>query len=84
MKDKILTKLKNNLWVVVLDIIAVNAAFVLALLLRYYVHQVFYASARRFLEVYISFAPYYTVICLLIFLSLASMTVCGRMRGSAI
>lgn len=67
MKDNILTKLKNNLWVVVLDIIAVNAAFVLALLLRYYVHQVFYASARRFLDVYIGFAPYYTVICLLIF-----------------
>ena len=67
MKDKILSKLKNNLWVVVLDIIAVNAAFILALLLRYYVHQVFYASARRFLDTYIAFAPIYTVLCLLIF-----------------
>lgn len=31
MKEKILTELKNNLWVVVLDIIAVNAAFMLVL-----------------------------------------------------
>jgi len=75
MRDNLLTKLKNNLWVILLDIIAVNAAFILALLLRYYVHQTFYSSAKQFLGVYIRFAPFYTLICLLVFF------VCGLYNG---
>ena len=42
-------------------------AHLLALLLRYYVHRTFFSSARKFLEAYIGFAPFFTAICLVIF-----------------
>ena len=59
--------LKRNFWVIILDIIAVNAAFALALLLRYYVDSRFMNSARQFVETSVSFAPFYTVICIVVF-----------------
>lgn len=67
MKRNLLNDIKNDLWVVVMDIIAVNAAYVLALLLRYYVHSEFKSSALKFVSVYIRFAPFYTVICIAVF-----------------
>lgn len=67
MIKKILSGLKNDLWVVVMDIIAVNAAYILALLLRYYVHSEFKTAALRFVNVYLQFAPFYTIICIAVF-----------------
>ena len=67
MKRNILSEFKNDLWVVVMDIIAVNAAYILALLLRYYVHSEFKSAALRFVNVYMQFAPFYTVICIVVF-----------------
>lgn len=67
MKRSILSRVKNDLWVILMDVIAVNAAFILALLLRYYVHFEFKSSALPFLAAYMRFAPYYTVLCIVVF-----------------
>lgn len=49
------------------DIVAVNVSFYLALLIRFYVANEFHSIADIYLEAYGAFAPYYTVICLLVF-----------------
>lgn len=67
MKKSIFNRLKNDLWVVVMDAIAVNAAYILALLLRYYVHSEFKSAALAFVDTYMRFAPFYTAICLVLF-----------------
>lgn len=72
---QILSKLKNGLWLVVMDVIAVNAAFVLALLLRYYVHSELKAAAWTFVNNYVRFAPIYTLACLVVFY------ICGLYDG---
>lgn len=69
------SKLRNGLWFVVMDIIAVNAAFVLALLLRYYVHSEFKSAAWTFVNNYVRFAPIYTLLCLVVFF------ICGLYEG---
>ena len=71
----ILSKLKGSLWLIVMDVIAVNAAFVLALLLRYYVHSELVTAAWRFVNNYVRFAPFYTLLCL------AAFYVCGLYEG---
>ena len=75
MKKSVFSGLKNNLWVIVMDIIAVNASFILALLLRYYVHSEFKSAALRFVDAYMHFAPFYTVICIVVFY------ICGLYDG---
>ena len=50
-----------------MDVIAVNAAFLLVLFLRYYVHSTFLSYAKRFVSVYLRFAPFYTVLCIVVF-----------------
>lgn len=52
---------------VVYDIIAVNAACYLALLTRFYVAKQFHSAAAQYIEAYTSYAPYYTILCLVIF-----------------
>ncbi len=58
----------GNLWIVLLDILSVNAAYLLALLVRFYVNFQFRPSVKHYLADYAHFAPYYTVLCILIFL----------------
>ena len=67
MKRNIFAELKNDLWVVVMDVIGINASYILALLLRYYVHNEFKSSALKFIDVYLQFAPWYTILCILVF-----------------
>ena len=52
---------------VVYDTIAVNAAYFLALLLRFYVNFEFNIWAERYVPAFCQFAPVYTVCCLLVF-----------------
>lgn len=55
--------------VVVLDVIAVNLSYYLALLIRFYVNWTLRAVAvDRYLPAFVSFAPFYTVACLLVFM----------------
>lgn len=68
-------RLRSNLWIVLLDIIAVNGAYLMALLIRFYVHFEFTRAIGDFREYYLTFTPYYTVLCLIVFF------ICGLYDG---
>lgn len=64
-------KLARDLWVVLLDIVAVNASYYLALLIRFYVNlQLRPVAVDRYLPAWLSFTPFYTVLCVVIFAGL--------------
>lgn len=75
MLDRIKKWMRSNLWIVLFDIIAVNGAYLLALLIRFYVHFRFTSAIGDFREYYLQFTPYYTVICLVVFY------MCGLYNG---
>ena len=57
----------KDFWVVLLDIIAVNAAYYLTLLIRFYVNLTLNPDAVQHVEDFWLFAPYYTVLCIIVF-----------------
>ena len=62
--------MKKDIWVVILDIIAVNLSYFLAIMIRFFVNGFLRAIAvERYMPAYIGFAPWYTVLCLLIFMA---------------
>ena len=63
MLERIKKNLRSDLWIVLLDIIAVNGAYLLALLIRFYVHFRFTSGVSDFREYYLRFTQYYTVLC---------------------
>lgn len=70
MKKKIWDGIAKDLWIVLLDIVAVNAAYFLALLIRFYVNFEFREVAREsYLPAFLKFAPIYTVLCFLVFVA---------------
>ena len=73
--ERLKKTLRDNLWIVLLDIIAVNGAYLLALLIRFYVHFKFTSAIGDFREYYLQFTPYYTILCLIVFY------VCGLYNG---
>ena len=75
MLENIKKNLRSELWIVLLDIIAVNGAYLMALLIRFYVHFKFTSGIGDFREYYLIFTPYYTVLCLIVFY------VCGLYNG---
>lgn len=66
-KEKFIDFIKGDFWIVLLDIFAVNAAYFLALVVRFYVHNTFYDFINFYMGAYLTFAPYYTVICIIVF-----------------
>ena len=56
-----------RLALVIFDIAAVNLAYFIALVVRFYVHSEFNELAARYIPAYLKFAPFYTVFCLVIF-----------------
>lgn len=63
-----MNKIKGKDWLIlVLDIIAVNAAYFLALLLRFYVNYEFRPTVSFYLTDFLTFAPFYTVLCIAVF-----------------
>lgn len=56
-----------KLLLVLFDIFAVNFAYYLALLLRFYVNGEFHMAGNLFLPLFLKFAPYYTVCCIIVF-----------------
>ncbi len=72
---KIWDSIAKDLWIVLLDVIAVNAAYFLALLIRFYVNFEFRAVAKDYyLPAFLRFAPIYTVLCFIVF-------VCFKLYG---
>ena len=66
---------RTNTWIMLMDIIAVNGAYLLALLIRFYVHFKFTSGVGDFREYYLQFTPYYTVLCIITF------AICGLYDG---
>ena len=65
---KIWDAVRKDLWIVLLDIIAVNAAYYLALLIRFYVGGFLRPVAvDRYLPAWEAFAPWYTILSILCF-----------------
>lgn len=63
-----MNKIKGKDWLILaLDIIAVNAAYFLALLLRFYVNYEFRPTVSFYLTDFLTFAPFYTVLCIAVF-----------------
>lgn len=56
-----------NFFLVLFDIMAVNASYYLAILTRFYVANEFHKVAGQYMEAFFKFAPYYTVCCLVVF-----------------
>lgn len=66
---KIWKTIAQDLWVVLLDVLAVNASYFLALLIRFYVNfQLRPVALERYLPNLVAFAPWYTVISIVVFL----------------
>ena len=57
----------RDLWIVLLDIIAVNAAYFLALIIRFYVNFEFRPTVKYYLTDWLHFAPFYTVLAIIVF-----------------
>lgn len=67
---KIWDSIAKDLWIVLLDIVAVNAAYFLALLVRFYVNFEFREVARdSYLPAFLRFAPFYTVLAFIVFIA---------------
>ena len=64
MKKKAIIK---DLWIIVLDIIAVNLSYYLALFIRFYKNGVFHGTTAKYLDSFYHIAPWYTVIAIVIF-----------------
>lgn len=60
-------RLRARIAMILLDAVAVNISYFIALLVRYYVHFEFKASAAKYLPMFYEFAPIYTVLCLVVF-----------------
>lgn len=56
-----------RLAMVLFDILAVNFSYFIALMIRYYVASEFLEMATKFIPAFLSFAPFYTVCCLVVF-----------------
>ena len=68
MRRNIFKEIKGDLWIgVLLDAIAVNAAWLISLFLRYYVDSKLLPSAAKFFTSYLRIAPIYTILCIIIF-----------------
>ena len=60
----------RDLWVVVLDLVAVNVSYYLALLIRFFVGGELRAVAvDRYMPAWIGFAPWYSILAIIIFMA---------------
>jgi len=66
-KQKITRFIKSDLWIVFLDIIAVNAAYLLALNARFIGYDNLGELFQGYLHTLFAFAPIYSIICIAIF-----------------
>ena len=67
---KLKETLAKDLWVILLDLVAVNLSYVLALLIRFYVNfQLRPVAVDRYLPALLHFAPFYSVLCIIVFIA---------------
>ena len=65
--NKIVEFIKSDLWIVLLDIIAVNGAYLLALNARFIGYDQLGELFHSYLNTLFTFAPFYSVICITVF-----------------
>ena len=65
--DNIKRFLKYDFFIFLLDVIAVNASYFLALILRFSLGWKMDPLIDKYLETVITFAPIYTIICVIVF-----------------
>ena len=65
---KVLNSVARDLWVVLLDLVAVNASYYLALLVRFYVNSQFRPTVAYYLTDWARFTPWYSIAAVLIFM----------------
>ncbi len=66
--DKIKRFFKYDFFIMLLDIVAVNAAYFGALILRFSINNRLDPLIEKYLDTVIYFAPIYTVICIIVFI----------------
>ena len=67
---KIWDAIAKDLWIILLDVFAVNAAYFMALLVRFYGDFQFREIARDYyIPNFLRFAPFYTVLAVLVFMA---------------
>ena len=66
--DKIKRFFKYDFFIMLLDIVAVNASYFLALLLRFSINNRLDPLIEKYLYTVIHFAPIYTIICIILFI----------------
>lgn len=81
---RIWDSVSKDLWVVLLDIIALNVSYFLALLVRFYVNGEFRVSVNYLIGDWARFAPFYTVLSIVNLLFSVCMVVCGDTPASMI
>ena len=59
--------LKNDLWIIILDILAVNAAYYGGLVVRFSTDLHFRETVSFYVDSFLKFAPFYTAICIVVF-----------------
>ncbi len=64
---KIWNSIARDLWIVLLDIIAVDASYLLALLIRFYVNFEFRPTVQYLIGDWMKFSPFYTVLAIAVF-----------------
>lgn len=64
---KIKDIIARDLWIVLLDILAVNLSYFLALLVRFYVNFEFRPTVTYYLTDWLHFTPFYTILCIIVF-----------------
>ena len=57
----------RDLWIAILDVIAVNLSYFLALMIRFYVNNQFRPTVSYYLTDFAKFAPFYTILCIIVF-----------------
>ena len=61
--------IRKDLWMVLLDIVAVNAAYYLTIFIRFFINgRLRNIADERYLPAFFRFAPFYTVLAILIFI----------------
>ena len=65
--DKIKRFIKYDLFVMLLDVIAVNASWFIAVVLRFSIKGIIDPQINSYVDTIIYFAPFYTLICIFVF-----------------
>lgn len=66
---KIWDSIAKDLWIVLLDIVAVNAAYFLALVIRFYVKGFREIATEAYIPAFLRFAPFYTLLAIIVFIA---------------